>query len=65
MTTYRTGRVLPAWDAAHVDAPVGGQGLNVPVVDAANLGWRLAAVLCGGAGADIRERPSPATSSPR
>ncbi|MEU0949225.1 FAD-dependent monooxygenase [Streptomyces canus] len=52
-TTYRTGRVLPAGDAAYVDAPVGGHGLNVPVVDAANLGWKLAAVLCGGVGEDI------------
>ncbi|MDQ1033063.1 2-polyprenyl-6-methoxyphenol hydroxylase-like FAD-dependent oxidoreductase [Streptomyces umbrinus] len=43
--TYRTGRVLLAGDAAHVYAPVGGQGLNVGFVDAANLGWKLAAVV--------------------
>lgn len=52
-TTYRTGRVLPAGDAAHVYAPVGGQGLNVGIVDAANLGWKLAAVVCGWVGEDI------------
>ncbi|NGO70283.1 hypothetical protein G5C65_18405 [Streptomyces sp. SB3404] len=40
---YRLGRVLLAGDAAHVYAPVGGQGLNVGLVDAANLGWKLAA----------------------
>lgn len=42
-TAYRRGRVLLAGDAAHVYAPVGGQGLNVGLVDAANLGWKLAA----------------------
>ncbi|MGW3290683.1 FAD-dependent oxidoreductase [Streptomyces sp. NPDC001002] len=41
--TYRFGRVLLAGDAAHIYAPVGGQGLNVGLVDAANLGWKLAA----------------------
>ncbi|MGW2044690.1 FAD-dependent monooxygenase [Streptomyces sp. NPDC001858] len=50
---YRTGRVLPAGDAAHVYAPVGGQGLDVAIVDAANLGWKLAAVVRGWAGEDI------------
>ncbi len=52
-TTYRAGRVLLAGDAAHVYAPVGGQGLNVGIVDAANLGWKLAAVVCGWVGEDI------------
>ena len=52
-TTYRTGRVLLAGDAAHVYAPVGGQGLNVGIVDAANLGWKLAAVVRGWVGEDI------------
>ncbi|MGX1915686.1 FAD-dependent monooxygenase [Streptomyces phaeochromogenes] len=51
--TYRTGRVLLAGDAAHVYAPVGGQGLNVGIVGAANLGWKLAAVVCGWVGEDI------------
>jgi 2-polyprenyl-6-methoxyphenol hydroxylase-like FAD-dependent oxidoreductase len=49
-TTYRAGRVLLAGDAAHVYAPVGGQGLNV---DAANLGRKLAAVVHGWVGEDI------------
>ena len=45
--TYRTGRVLVAGDAAHVHAPVGGQGLNIGVQDAVNLGWKLAQVVSG------------------
>ncbi|MFC9125491.1 FAD-dependent monooxygenase [Streptomyces sp. NPDC057099] len=52
-TTYRTGRALLAGDAAHVYMPVGDQGLNVGIVDAANLGWKLAAVVCGWVGEDI------------
>src|ERR1700752_2993095 len=39
---YRKGRVLLAGDAAHVEAPVGGQGLNTGMQDAGNLGWKLA-----------------------
>jgi 3-(3-hydroxy-phenyl)propionate hydroxylase len=42
---YRDRRVLLAGDAAHVHAPVGGQGLNVGVQDAVNLGWKLAQVV--------------------
>ncbi len=42
---YRKGRVLIAGDAAHVHAPDGGQGLNVGVQDAVNLGWKLAQVV--------------------
>ena len=42
---YRNGRVLLAGDAAHVHAPDGGQGLNVGVQDAVNLGWKLAQVV--------------------
>jgi len=44
---YRRGRVLLAGDAAHVHAPVGGQGLNIGVQDAVNLGWKLAQVVNG------------------
>jgi 3-(3-hydroxy-phenyl)propionate hydroxylase len=44
---YREGRVLVAGDAAHVHPPVGGQGLNIAVQDAVNLGWKLAQVLNG------------------
>lgn len=46
-TTYRIGRVLLAGDAAHVHSPFGGQGLNLGLVDAANLGWKLAAAVRG------------------
>jgi 2-polyprenyl-6-methoxyphenol hydroxylase-like FAD-dependent oxidoreductase len=45
--TYRLHRVLLAGDAAHVHSPVGGQGLSLGLVDAANLGWKLAAVVRG------------------
>lgn len=44
-TTYRNGRVLLAGDAAHIHAPLGGQGLNLGVGDALNLGWKLAATI--------------------
>jgi 3-(3-hydroxy-phenyl)propionate hydroxylase len=43
--SYRQGRVLLAGDAAHVHPPHGGQGLNVGVQDAVNLGWKLAQVV--------------------
>jgi 2-polyprenyl-6-methoxyphenol hydroxylase-like FAD-dependent oxidoreductase len=42
---YRDGRVLLAGDAAHVHAPYGGQGLRTGVLDAVNLGWKLAQVI--------------------
>jgi len=44
---YRERRVLVAGDAAHVHSPVGGQGLNLGVQDAVNLGWKLAQVIHG------------------
>ena len=44
---YRTGRVLLAGDAAHVHPPMGGQGLNLGIQDAFNLGWKLAAEVNG------------------
>jgi len=43
--TYRNGRVLLAGDAAHIHAPLGGQGLNLGLGDAMNLGWKLAATI--------------------
>ncbi|RFA09006.1 hypothetical protein B7R54_07055 [Subtercola boreus] len=46
-TAYRAGRILLAGDAAHVHYPAGGQGLNVGVQDAMNLGWKLAQVVSG------------------
>ncbi len=45
--SYREGRVLLAGDAAHVHSPVGGQGLNIGLQDAVNLGWKLAQVVNG------------------
>ncbi|MEV7595998.1 FAD-dependent monooxygenase [Kitasatospora sp. NPDC089797] len=45
--TYRAGRVLLAGDAAHVHSPFGGQGLNLGIGDAINLGWKLAATVQG------------------
>jgi 2-polyprenyl-6-methoxyphenol hydroxylase-like FAD-dependent oxidoreductase len=45
--TYRVGRVFLAGDAAHCHSPAGGQGMNTGIQDAANLGWKLAAVVAG------------------
>ncbi len=43
--TYRNGRILLAGDAAHIHSPLGGQGLNLGIGDAMNLGWKLAATI--------------------
>ena len=48
-TAYRSGRVLLAGDAAHIHSPLGGQGLNLGLGDAMNLGWKLAATIHGDA----------------
>jgi len=45
--SYRKGRILLAGDSAHVHSPVGGQGLNIGLQDAVNLGWKLAQVVKG------------------
>ncbi|WP_414940171.1 FAD-dependent monooxygenase [Amycolatopsis sp. cmx-11-51] len=50
---YRAGRVLLAGDAAHIHFPAGGQGLNLGVQDAMNLGWKLAATVHGWASDDL------------
>lgn len=44
-TNYRNGRALLAGDAAHIHSPLGGQGLNLGLGDAMNLGWKLAATV--------------------
>ncbi|MBB4567464.1 FAD-dependent monooxygenase [Rhizobium leucaenae] len=51
--SYRNGRVLLAGDAAHVHSPLGGQGFNLGLGDAMNLGWKLAATLRGDAPVDL------------
>lgn len=56
---YRRGRAFIAGDAAHTHPPYGGFGLNNGVEDAANLGWKLAAVLQGWGGEGLLESYSP------
>ncbi|MFF3616659.1 FAD-dependent monooxygenase [Streptomyces sp. NPDC002580] len=51
--SFRKGRILLAGDAAHVHFPVGGQGLSTGVLDAVNLGWKLALAVRGRAGAGL------------
>lgn len=51
--TYRRGRILLAGDAAHIHSPLGGQGLNLGIGDAMNLGWKLAATCRGDAPAGL------------
>ncbi len=46
-SAYRQGRILLVGDAAHIHMPAGGQGMNVGMQDAMNLGWKLAAVAQG------------------
>ncbi|MFI6744187.1 FAD-dependent oxidoreductase [Nonomuraea sp. NPDC050451] len=53
--SYRVGNVFFAGDAAHIHPPFGGQGLNLGVQDAFNLGWKMAAVLRGRASADLMD----------
>jgi 2-polyprenyl-6-methoxyphenol hydroxylase-like FAD-dependent oxidoreductase len=48
---YRIGDVFLAGDASHIHSPVGGQGMNTGIQDAANLCWKLAAVARGAEGA--------------
>jgi hypothetical protein len=48
-TAYRKGRVLIAGDTAHIHSPLGGQGLNLGLGDAMNLGWKLASTIRGDA----------------
>jgi hypothetical protein len=52
-TDYQKGRALLAGDAAHIHSPLGGQGLNLGLGDAMNLGWKLAATIRGDASAGL------------
>jgi 2-polyprenyl-6-methoxyphenol hydroxylase-like FAD-dependent oxidoreductase len=52
-TTYRNGRMLIAGDAAHVHFPAGGQGVNLGMQDAFNLGWKLAAAVASAGEYDV------------
>jgi 2-polyprenyl-6-methoxyphenol hydroxylase-like FAD-dependent oxidoreductase len=62
--TFRSGRILLAGDAAHTQFPIGGQGLGTGLLDAVNLGWKLALTVRGQAGAglldsyDLERRPA-------
>ena len=56
---YRSGRVFLAGDAAHVHSPAGGQGMNVGIQDAVNLGWKLALVAVGTANRDLLDSYEP------
>lgn len=58
-TRYRSGRVFLAGDAGHVHTPFGGQGLNLGVGDAMNLGWKLAAVIAGLSPASLLDTYEP------
>lgn len=51
--SFRMGRTFLLGDAAHIHSPVGGQGMNTGIGDAANLAWKLAAVLRGGAAVSL------------
>ncbi|MEV5647980.1 FAD-dependent monooxygenase [Nocardia sp. NPDC052254] len=53
VSDYRKGRVLLAGDAAHVHSPFGGQGLNLGIGDAVDLGWKLGAVVAGRMGEEL------------
>src|SRR5918998_288274 len=61
ITKYRVGRVFLAGDAAHVHSPAGGQGMNAGLQDAANLGWKLAAI--GRRGPDRVDSATPADAT--
>lgn len=52
-TAYRKGRVFLAGDAAHIHSPLGGQGLNLGLGDAMNLGWKLASTIKNKAPGDL------------
>ena len=56
---FREGRAFLLGDAAHIHSPVGGQGMNTGIGDAANLAWKLAAVLNGRADRSLLDSYEP------
>ena len=56
---FRAGRVFLLGDAAHIHSPAGGQGMNTGIGDAANLAWKLAAVVRAGAPASLLDSYEP------
>jgi len=56
---FRRGRVFLLGDAAHIHSPVGGQGMNTGLGDAANLGWKLAMVAAGRASDKLLDTYEP------
>jgi 2-polyprenyl-6-methoxyphenol hydroxylase-like FAD-dependent oxidoreductase len=53
--SYQRGRIFIAGDAAHVQSPAGGQGMNTGIQDAYNLAWKLGMVLRGNAPESLLE----------
>jgi 2-polyprenyl-6-methoxyphenol hydroxylase-like FAD-dependent oxidoreductase len=64
VSDYRIARVLFAGDAAHIHPPIGGQGLNLGVQDATNLGWKLAAHIRGDAPAGLLDTATTPSDTP-
>ena len=58
-TAWRVGDVFLAGDAAHLVSPIGGQGMNLGIQDAVNLGWKLAHVARGWAAPDLLDTYEP------
>jgi 2,4-dichlorophenol 6-monooxygenase len=58
-SAYAAGRVFCMGDAVHRHPPTNGLGLNMSIADAYNLGWKLALVLAGRAGAGLLDSYSP------
>jgi 2-polyprenyl-6-methoxyphenol hydroxylase-like FAD-dependent oxidoreductase len=56
---FRWGRIFLLGDAAHIHSPIGGQGMNTGLMDATNLGWKLAAVIRGQANERLLDSYEP------
>ena len=56
---FRRGRAFLLGDAGHLHSPAGGQGMNTGIGDAANLAWKLAAVVSGHAPAALLDSYEP------